>query len=257
MSDNITLPRDVVEEVRELIRIAVYSPYGSEFRDPYKHQQAALATLDAALAEPSSKVRVDPTAFTASAFSQAAVLKQAEAFETAYQTKRATLYPALAEPEPDAIARAVEAAVKECVTICERQRVKILKNPADPSWTEHLADVQSAMKQRFSVEMGYHALAEPEPYTLAELFAQFAAKQKPLDADMSAIINANLDSLYITDEPAATLAEPHAKREPATDEQIVKAGGECAVVDNEYLLDFRDGFRAAERFHGIGKEDKT
>jgi hypothetical protein len=54
----------------------------------------------------------------------------------------------------------------------------------------------------------------------------------------------------------AALAEPPAKPEPATDEQIVKAGGECAVVDNEYLLDFRDGFRAAERFHGI-KEDKT
>ena len=49
----------------------------------------------------------------------------------------------------------------------------------------------------------------------------------------------------------AALAEPPAKPEPATDEQIVKAGGECAVVDNEYLLDFRDGFRAAERFHGI------
>jgi hypothetical protein len=51
--------------------------------------------------------------------------------------------------------------------------------------------------------------------------------------------------------------KPDAKREPATDEQIVKAGGECAVVDNEYLLDFRDGFRAAERFHGIMKEDET
>jgi len=49
----------------------------------------------------------------------------------------------------------------------------------------------------------------------------------------------------------AALAEPPATREPATDEQIVKAGGECAVVDNEYLLDFRDGFRAAEKFHGI------
>jgi hypothetical protein len=55
----------------------------------------------------------------------------------------------------------------------------------------------------------------------------------------------------------AALAEPPAKPEPATDEQIVKAGGECAVVDNEYLLDFRDGFRAAERFHGIRKGDKT
>jgi hypothetical protein len=53
--------------------------------------------------------------------------------------------------------------------------------------------------------------AKPEPYTLAELFAQFAAKQKPLDADMAAIINANLDSLYITDEPTN---EPEQKPEP-------------------------------------------
>ena len=106
-------------------------------------------------------------------------------------------------------------------------------------------------------EWGKSALAEPdakpEPYTLAELFAQFAAKQRPLDADMAAIINANLDSLYITDEPAAALAEPPAKREPATVEQI----------DEEYIRpvidarwhDFEAGFRAAERFHGIRKED--
>ncbi len=56
--------------------------------------------------------------------------------------------------------------------------------------------------------------------------------------------------------PAAS-PEPDAKPEPATDEQIVKAGGECAVVDDEYLLDFRDGWHEAERFHGIRKEDKT
>jgi hypothetical protein len=49
----------------------------------------------------------------------------------------------------------------------------------------------------------------------------------------------------------AALAEPDAKREPATAAEIVKAGGECAVVDDEYLLDFRDGWRAAERHHGI------
>jgi len=48
---NITLPRAFVEEMRELIRIAFYNPYGSEFRNPYKHQQAALAVLAAALAE--------------------------------------------------------------------------------------------------------------------------------------------------------------------------------------------------------------
>jgi hypothetical protein len=50
--------------------------------------------------------------------------------------------------------------------------------------------------------------------------------------------------------------QPDAKPEPATAAEIVKAGGECAVVDDEYLLDFRDGFRAAERWHGIRKEDK-
>ena len=55
MTDNITLRRAFVKKMRELIRIAVYSPYGSEFRDPYKHQQAALAALDAALAEPPAK----------------------------------------------------------------------------------------------------------------------------------------------------------------------------------------------------------
>ena len=59
------------------------------------------------------------------------------------------------------------------------------------------------------------ALKEPEP-NVADLFAQFAAKQKPLDADMAAILHANIDSLYITDEPAAALAEPDATREPAT-----------------------------------------
>jgi hypothetical protein len=32
--------------------------------------------------------------------------------------------------------------------------------------------------------------------------------------------------------------KPDAKPEPATDEQIVKAGGECAVVDDEYLFFF-------------------
>jgi hypothetical protein len=54
-----------------------------------------------------------------------------------------------------------------------------------------------------------------------------------------------LDALF------AALAEPPATREPATAAEIVKAGGECAVVDDEYLLDFRDGWRAAERHHGI------
>ncbi len=96
------------------------------------------------------------------------------------------------------------------------------------------------------------ALAEPEP-DVADLFAQFAAQQKPLDADMAAIINANLDSLYITDEPATALAEPDATREPATYEQAVAAYD--GKKGTQRWVDFRDGWQAAERFHGIRKED--
>ena len=42
---------------------------------------------------------------------------------------------------------------------------------------------------------------------------------------------------------------------PATDAEIVNTAADCAQ-DPEYLLDFRDGWQAAERFHGIRKEDK-
>ena len=127
-----------------------------------------------------------------------------------------------------------------------------------------------------------HIRAElAEPPAIAELFAQFAVKQRPLDADMASIINANLDSLYITDEPAAALAEPEqkpepvavdlakegsdktvisfvtlpspAKPEPATDEQVTEAD----ESHEPSWIDYRDGWRAAERWHGITKEDKA
>jgi len=45
-----------------------------------------------------------------------------------------------------------ELIIKECIDICEQQRVKILNNPDDPSWTEHLAEVQTNIKQHFGVE---------------------------------------------------------------------------------------------------------
>lgn len=37
--------------------------------------------------------------------------------------------------------------VGECMDICEQQRRKILQNPNDPSWTEHLAECQTNMQQ--------------------------------------------------------------------------------------------------------------
>jgi len=42
--------------------------------------------------------------------------------------------------------------VEECMNICEQQRRKILQNPNDPSWTEHLAECQISMKQIFGVK---------------------------------------------------------------------------------------------------------
>ena len=46
-------------------------------------------------------------------------------------------------------AKFVNLIVQECMDICEQQRLKILDNPDDPSWTEHLAECQIIMQQRF------------------------------------------------------------------------------------------------------------
>ena len=48
-------------------------------------------------------------------------------------------------------------------------------------------------------------------------------------------------------EARAALAAPPAKPEPATDEQVAEADESHAPS----WLDYRDGWRAAERFHGI------
>lgn len=42
-----------------------------------------------------------------------------------------------------------ELIVHDCLRIAEEQRIKILKNPDDPSWTEHLAEVQTNIRQHF------------------------------------------------------------------------------------------------------------
>ena len=54
------------------------------------------------------------------------------------------------------------------------------------------------------------------------------------------------------DDIRAALAEPDAKREPATHEQVFAAYGATVCL---FWLDYRAGWRAAERFHGIRKED--
>lgn len=42
--------------------------------------------------------------------------------------------------------------VQQCTNICEHQRQKILNNPDDPSWTEHLTECQNNMKILFGID---------------------------------------------------------------------------------------------------------
>jgi len=56
----------------------------------------------------------------------------------------------------------------------------------------------------------------------------------------------------------AALAEPPAKPEPATYEQAQAAHRADCYMEGIYRWhDYHTGWQAAERFHGITKEDKT
>jgi hypothetical protein len=50
--------------------------------------------------------------------------------------------------------------------------------------------------------------------------------------------------------------EPDAKREPATDEQVAELCKAKGLTGKWSCLDYHYGWRDAERFHGIRKEDK-
>jgi hypothetical protein len=233
MTDNITLPRAVVEQVREALKELDYAS------EPYVNQIArtALAALDAALeAQEDEALLNEPVAmrYDGDGYGYLYIDSGSGSDWQRRHKDAEPLY--LAPPQPDAITRAVEAAVKECVTICERQRAKILKNPADPSWTEHLAEVQEAMKQRFGVDMGYPALAEPEK------------KRAETGIPARGEIEVSTGEAYPT-------PQPDAKREPATVEQVIAASGPW--WGPSATADFFTGFRAAERHYGITKEDKT
>ncbi len=52
----------------------------------------------------------------------------------------------------------------------------------------------------------------------------------------------------------AALAEPDAKRKPATMKQIISA--HRTTIGAPWLDEFDRAWKAAERFHGIKKEDK-
>jgi hypothetical protein len=234
MTDTITLRRAEAERGRTALRLA------RKFVGPTLSDELSifLAALDAALAEPEP----EPDAQCPTCGGGGLVP------DPTWDWVRCDVCNPLPEkPEPT---------VKDSLTVDHIRSIwldswKACGNVPTPVLAEHFAR---------QIERALAALAEPdakrEPYTLAELFAQFAAKQRPLDADMAAIINANLDSLYITDEPAAALAEPTAKREPATEEVIEAKFEKSFYVHPEALDDFAEGWCEAERFHGIRKENQ-
>jgi hypothetical protein len=167
MTDNITLPRVVVEQARFAMKRRI-------LRDgPLAHEGdiAALAALDAALAEPEKERAETVTSARCVAGSE----KPASSRDESYRTTEPP-----AKPEP--------------------------VHPGYIIGSHWLETAYSRI-----------AAGESEAAVLVEVLG----------------------------------ARGWVKPEPATDAEIVKAGGECAVVDDEYLLDFRDGFRAAERFHNI------
>jgi hypothetical protein len=104
MTDNITLPSAVVEQVREVLKELDYAS------EPYVNEIArtTLAALDAALAEPDAKP--EPVAHV-----ENGVLVRS-ALPKGYT---GPLY--AAPPQPDAIARAVEAEREACARVCEPQ----------------------------------------------------------------------------------------------------------------------------------------
>lgn len=53
------------------------------------------------------------------------------------------------ENMPVCVEKLTKLIVQDCINICEQQRLKILNNPNDPSWTEHLAECQITMEQTF------------------------------------------------------------------------------------------------------------
>ena len=120
MTDNITLPRAVVKRMRsELYFLVCFADTDCGDSDcdecePLRPIRAAITVLDAALAEPEQKP--EPVAWMY-------VNSEGECEQIEYETPPAgddsitPLY--AAPPEPDAIARAVEAEREACAKVCE------------------------------------------------------------------------------------------------------------------------------------------
>ena len=92
------------------------------------------------------------------------------------------------------------------------------------------------------------ALAEPEPEPVAWMYVNLEGECEQIEYGTPSIDDDSITLLY------AAPPKPPATREPATREQIAEAYIK-PDIDGRWR-DFELGFRAAEKLHGIKKEDK-
>jgi hypothetical protein len=90
---------------------------------------------------------------------------------------------------------------------------------------------------------------EPEPEPVAWMYVNLEGECEQIEYGTPSIDDDSITLLY------AAPPKPPATREPATDEQVTEAYI-SPDIDGRWR-DFELGFRAAERFHGIRKGDKT
>jgi hypothetical protein len=99
------------------------------------------------------------------------------------------------------------------------------------------------------------ALAEPpaKPEPVAWMYVNSEGECEQIEYGTPSIDDDSITLLYAA-PPAAALAEPDAKPEPATEKDIDIEFCEITLTSHpiDSRRDFRTGFRAAERFHGIG-----
>jgi hypothetical protein len=221
MTDNITLPRAVALQIREALMVATTPIPADQHR-----VNDALIDLEAALAEPEPAFQVDAERYRwLRGEVQGPHTPLAQVVWKRNNIRESGDWTNLSDGH--ALDEAIDAALAEP----EKERAETVTSARCVAGSE---------KPASSRDESYRTTeppAKPEPVAwLRKDGLRFRGDIEPQDGSELPLYAA---------PPAA------AKPEPATDEQIVKAGGECAVVDNEYLLDFRDGFRAAERFHNI------
>jgi hypothetical protein len=158
----------------------------------------------------------------------------------------AALDAALAEPEqkPEPVAKAWAEGYQQGV---QDERI----SEASIGIAGFGAKVEPARQNPYAALPAPEPDAKPEP--VAWMYVNSEGECEQIEYETPPASDDSITPLY------AAPPEPEVRREPATNKEIdaewLKIKPVFYPMDN--LSDFRDGFRAAEQFHSITKEDKT